>query len=129
MNRAVTFRGKRDNGKWVKGFYAKLGGYHFIFSGRFLHRYGTPERWEVAPATVGQFSDEVDKKANKICEGDRLAMFVNDARLPGYEEVQFMYGSFWLRHRHMPLYEWLLRDGHDAEIIGNIHDNPELLTT
>lgn len=35
MTREILFRGKRDNGEWVEGYYASIGEYHYpeLFDG------------------------------------------------------------------------------------------------
>lgn len=81
--------------------------------------------YHVDPATVGQFTSLYDKSHNEIYEGDILAVQGIDEKL----EVRFVRGVFaFLWNGDLdnecptgsPTHEW-------AEIIGNIHDNPELL--
>jgi uncharacterized phage protein (TIGR01671 family) len=136
--REILFRGKRkDNGEWVEG-----GIYHnsedeivFIIKDTGL---GYHEFIEVIPETVGQFTglyDKCDKNGTKIFEGDIITQNWYDYTEPSDDsigEVVFCkydcsfsvldvekYGIVPLGKCHA--YHW------EAEVIGNIHDNPELL--
>lgn len=81
--------------------------------------------YRVDPATVGQFTSLYDKNHNEIYEGDILAAQGIDEKL----EVRFVRGVFaFLWNGDLdnefptgsPTHEW-------AEVVGNIHDNFELL--
>ena len=142
--REFLFRGKRlDNGEWVQGFYyqAKL-----CRSDKELCHYITTPHPEcdgqpsdhimVRPETVGEFTELIDKSGKKVFEGDII--WFEDESPSNYEyhdstemrcgEIIFADGQFFLTNRIAVEMEDLIYDGLiEGEIIGNIHDNPELL--
>ena len=74
---------------------------------------------EVDPETVGQFTGLLDKNGKKIFEGDIIeegVVYFDDEYLGFFVKGDFVEGE------HKPLYDIPL-----PEIIGNVHDNPELL--
>lgn len=124
--RDIWFRGQRFDGVWVEGyFFAKpILEKYFIICGE--------NQWMVKPETVGQYTDMRDKNGNKIFEGDivildedvKKAFNVDDG------EVRYGWGGFYIKEfsslnslNVLASYVCLLR----GEVIGNIHDNPELL--
>lgn len=119
--REYLFRGKRkDNGEWVEGYlYITHNGVYEIGC------YNTQmniERWtfEVDPATVGQFTGLMDKNGKRIFEGDIVRdVDTGNIRTVEYHRNRFVFVSL-LRHFFDVIYE------EDWEVIGNIHDNPEL---
>ena len=121
--REILFRGKRiSNSKWVEGF---MYSQHFPLEFRddfYIRCYDTD--YLVLPETVGQFTGLTDKNGMKIFEGDILtienegvyaAIKYNESNAAFYgedEDHEDYLGEAW---------------GTDVVIIGNIHDNPELL--
>ena len=121
--REIIFRGKRlDNGEWVEGNYWEFCGDHNILVP------GNCIGLRVDPSTVGQYTGLKDKNGKKIFEGDivrcgtgricKVTFFISPGFI-GFDLVPV--GGF----DAPPPKEWLLFA--DTEIIGNIHDNPELL--
>lgn len=122
--REFIFRGKRiDNGEWVEGFlYITHNGEYEI--GRY-DPYVNIERitFVVAPATVGQYTGLTDKNGKRIYEGDIVAN-------AWYRGV-VSYGEFNCSCCD-GVFGWSfgnadIRNYDRYEVIGNIHDNPELL--
>jgi uncharacterized phage protein (TIGR01671 family) len=126
--REILFRGKRaDNGQLVYGFYAQeLQGQHYILAdeGDF---YDGPmlTMVEIIPETVGQYTGLKDKNGVKIFEGDILrGSMVN--LIVAYEGAGFI--SYWMDHDYGYGTEKMWRNlVEGGEVIGNIHDNPELM--
>jgi len=117
MNREILFRGKRDgDGEWVMGDRAGYSDYVMIWD---LIDKGVG--YLVDHTTVGQFTGLCDKNGVKIFEGDVV--------FAGYGE--YYQGT----HEHsttiiidMADYEALnaLCNANVVEVIGNVHDTPEL---
>ena len=132
--REILFRGKRiDNGEWVEGDYRgeKVGGY---LTAAFVIEPLTSGVWErhrVDPSTVGQYTGLTDKNGKKIFEGD-IIKIPDDYDEFGHNageiyEVYFCCGGFRLKPKYSQARGYWLEDDRTVEVIGNIHDNPELL--
>lgn len=143
--REILFRGKRiDNGEWVEGhlIWCEDGRARIIPSHTDIFCYEMDESiiqtvaHGVIPETVGQYTGLTDKNGNKIFEGDivRLKRFGNiecgkivfNTNTDGFEfwhEVTVgAYGEKAMRKENLCAFTVSV-----VEIIGNIHDNPELL--
>ena len=71
--------------------------------------------------TIGQYTGEDDKNGRKIFEGDIVQ--VNDKYV---DSVVFSNGCFCM-DRQIMMFEFTYQYFDKIEVIGNIHDNPELL--
>lgn len=119
------WRGKRvDNGEWVEGYLIKMWG-------QFCLQNKEDENLvvEVDPSTLGECTGLRDKNGKLIFEGD----IVNCSSGCPHEVIYVKeYGGTYLGG--MPaFYLSGLREGYawtgSEELIGNIHDTPELLKT
>lgn len=117
----ILFRGKRvDNGEWVYGNYAWIDDpckQYFIFQNK-------PLEHEVIPETVGQYTGLNGKNGRKIFEGDIL-------KLKDYHHERIVYvfwgnSGSWFYGGDGFSDEYIFNSS-EKEIIGNVHDNPELL--
>ena len=124
--REVIFRGKRtDNGKWECGDLLSPNEFnaipHIVYID-YLNEYGdigeisTP----VIPETVGQYTGLTDKNGVRIFEGD-IIRFEDDIGYVIYngDDARFLVDS--------PNMYISMDYSNEFEVIGNIHDNPELL--
>lgn len=85
---------------------------------------------EVDPATVGQYTGLTDKNGKRIFEGDVIECWSEGVKARG--TVQQNRGGLWIIYpAWQKIIMWGLcpnEDGStDVEIIGTVHDNPELL--
>ena len=124
MQREILFSGKRvDTGEWVEG--SLIG--NDVIVGKiveFEEDYFCTEFWyKVDPETVGQFTGMTDKKGKKLFEGDVYSMGdKNILYVVIFDKSQFIGKQ--VGNRSLAGLEYWKSD---IEIIGNIHDNPELL--
>lgn len=134
--RTIKFRGRRcDNGVWVYGYYARLSNefkeWHCIMTEKDAsenyikdcngyNMLYTP----VDHNTVGQFTGLYDKNGKEIYEGDIVK------RTDGYSYiVKYEFGSFYTRligGDKEDVYRLALFNNKTV-IVGNIHDNPDLM--
>lgn len=127
--RDIRFRGKRiDNGEWVYGDICHHDGVvsyigqHPADGAMVVH--------DLDPATIGQFTGLLDKNGKGIYEGDvvRAVALSNDHHQRGAamkSTIEYWMGNACLAITHVPLFPFIV--DHEFEVIGNVHDNPELL--
>ena len=135
--REILFRGKMDNGEWVYGSFCmdaleQFNGLCGVDG--FIRLYdkgkGKMQTYEVDRETVGQYTGLMDKNGKRIFEGDIVHCL---ARMDEANcVVIFEEGEFRLvPEKNCTTY--VTGGGYHAlrcfvkEVIGNVHDNPELL--
>lgn len=137
MKREIKFRGKNLRGEVVYGDLLRNRGEVFIAPDGVANPLATADDSQVIPETVGQLTALKDKNGADIYEGDILQMWLEDSVEPEGRLLHQMYVIFtpekgfvlWGERMTMedaePLHEML--QWKECEIIGNIHDNPELM--
>lgn len=135
MEREIWFRGKRmDNGEWVYGIPATFinvsGAPYTAIIPIYSFANDLAGLKEVDPATVGQYTGLTDKNGVKVFRGDIVRTVYDGVEnvfvvVWDNDELDFKatngrgnYGSGGFQY--LPCCE-------EVEVIGNIHDNPELL--
>ena len=131
--REILFRGKRlDNGEWVYGLLCRVGDTYAN-----IRRMDTEVLYSVLTNTIGQFTGLTDKNGKKIFEGDILTIvhkyqspfdddtneytdITTDVVFFDDEGLCFSYGE-------SPFLCVADNVTAEYEVIGNIHDNPEML--
>ena len=140
--REILFRAKKKDTKWwVEGYYAiesnhacfasELKRTHFIFKDEFMDwGIGGLVEYEVIPETVGQYTGLTDKNGKKIFEDDIVKVTDDNGEMNvcscGIGYVLFYDGVWYIADEvNDGLYD--VSKIYYIEVIGNIHDNPELL--
>lgn len=148
---------RADNGEWVEGYLVNaryyldnspitimipsFSPYSDTFEPTLYPNSEVGEWEEVVPKTVGQYTGLTDKNGKKIFEGDIVKTHYANAQKSDFiETVVFHNGKFCGFYENNGCKQWTtLYDGvphlaidksvymDSVEVIGNIHDNPELL--
>ena len=135
--REILFRGKRaDDNEWVFG--------DLEHNGNHIPKF--VDGYTIAPSTVGQFTGLTDKNGKKIFEGDIIKS--DNGKQSAVSVVKFgeNYPKMFYRmldmsspgRKHLPAIgfyaesvdkgeEMILFQSPCVTVIGNVHDNPELL--
>ena len=132
--REILFRGKRvDNGEWIQGDIVQFPVHGVV---RIVEQEPSYKDAEVDSDTVGQYTGLTDKNGRKIFEGDIIHLEYSQVFFGGVyfgeytAEVSYKEGCFITDginnggEIETPLSGF---NNDEVEIIGNIHDNPELL--
>ena len=125
MNREIKFRGRNDRHGWLTGHYFVNRGVHFIAEDGIANPLNTWEDYSVDPETVGQYTGLKDRNGKDVWEGDLLRTPEGDIMVAEWRDAQIMTRCV---RPHNPRYKNSLTFAYPVSVvIGNIHDNPELL--
>lgn len=127
--RTIKFRGRRlDNGQWIYGYLTLISGNTAYIRNIEVKRLNVKM---VDVNTIGQFTGLYDKNGREIYEGD-IILYGSTIQ----NEVVFRHGAFGYLFYGGEFISYAGNTnftfnplGHSKEhkVIGNIHDNPELL--
>lgn len=147
LKRTVLFRGKRvDNGEWVCGYpFPGIGQFDsekwFVTEIQGRGNASCSNTYRVDPSTVCQFTGLTDRNGVKIFEGDvvRMHYFFENyhlVTLGAFEDESEIICKLsitplgvYFESANMTgyLFDYLEDPEEELEVIGNAHDNPELL--
>ena len=124
--RGILFRGKNSQGEWEYGVPVFTGLNNELAFMKQMHSYDH----QVIPETVGQFTGLTDKNGTKIFEGDIVneRPTFNTLGFRGFVQWDDTTATYRLIFPENPNYYASLGSySRSYTVIGNIHDNPELL--
>ena len=147
--REILFRGKDpETGTWYEGFYMALSDTTYCFRGDYdAHPDNTKHyivfdrmtdwglsnqhlRADADPSTVGQYTGLKDKNGKRIFEGDivKTSDITHEGviQIPGKSFEIAMRKGCWVMVAWED-WDFLETNRECIQVIGNIHDNPELL--
>ena len=120
------WRGKStDNGEWTEGYYVCISNcHHYIYSGKFIcganEMIHHPEMFYIDSSTLGECTGLADKNGILIFEGDIVEHNGKRFVIKYLEKYMRFVAT-------KPNTVFAVFDYKQSEIIGNIHDNPELM--
>lgn len=144
MNREIKFRGlNKKYNQWLYGYFFKYP------NGRTVIYESDSSCWEVHSSSVGQYTGLKDSTGKEIYEGDILRLTIPDGSIRHFvvewatedrklmplsrfehdgNDIRISGWCFnWNGHRLYPTVIDGIPDNEVMTIVGNIHENPELL--
>lgn len=129
MDREIKFRGKRtDNNEWMTDMYS------IIQDADGIWLCDASECETVLGQTVGQFTGFHDMNRREIYEDDILKVYIG-AGMYELRKVYWCNGSYWTKcvksygfyGKESQMLSYYFTNEIKVKVIGNIHDNPELI--
>ena len=125
MNRVIKFRGKRKDGSWIYGM--PTYDFEHIFNSEQLD---SPDNYEIIPETIGEFTGLYAQNGKEIYEGDIFGGIWGESYIAYCDKCK----QFQLFNPCKCCFacdgdvHWYdIANDENLEIIGNVHDNKELL--
>lgn len=134
--RKIKFRGIRvDNGKMIYGDLSAR------FGDIYIYPIGSRSAYKVKPETLGQYTGLTDKDGTEIYEGD-MYVSVASQLLGARQDAKPTHTVYWNEYRAAFWETFILNGGsqlysplpskdgmreYNIKVVGNIHDNPELI--
>lgn len=118
--REILFRGKDIRWAWHIGLLANIGNAWYI-----SNKAGVATAFEVVPQTVGQYTGLTDKNGKKIFEDDIIIYNGTSKHEVIWDGYEWNLGGFYNSFMDDPTSAFS-EGTSKMEIVGNIHDNPEL---
>ena len=139
--REILFHGKRaDNGEWVEGDVLQTRYHSGHIEYQIMPQTPVSSAYPVLPETIGQYTSLTDKNGVRIFEGDIVRLIDEHNEIEWTAVVVFgnpnsEYNWGWQLkaigefdgNKDILLWVDMEESGAYCEIIGNIHDDPELL--
>lgn len=129
MKREIRFRGKdlENENSWRYGSLIVYPNGNCVIVE--FDKDGNELSYDVDSETVGQFTGLYDKDGKEIYEGDIILEKLKGKRKDGYPyEIVFEDFQWFGKNKYGGRTSLsLLNDFHEIKVIGNVHDNPELL--
>lgn len=140
--RIIKFRGKHIvTGEWLYGSHFDDGGEQYILPNNILDIDEYEDKYEVDPATVGQYIGRKDCDGKPIYEGD---IFTVNGRYPKLVRYIDEWHSFCVANLdtltnpctsrwddvckyQQPAPNWWNDFNREIKVIGNMYDNPEMI--
>lgn len=127
--RNIKFRGKcNGTGEWVYGDLVRnVEGAYAIIPPYQMNMHNTCSDYEVDPDTIGQFTGLHDKNRKEIYEGDVIIQQAYSGKKPML--VRFEHGAFVTgEHSGSSTATRPMLIQKRCEVLGNIYDNPGLIS-
>lgn len=125
--RNILFRAKKENKKWIYGYYYKIRNNVYILRGGIGRK---PRIIKILQNTLGQYTGCKDIRGKKIYEGDIVitnefgSVIGNHFDFSGFDTFIVMYDNgFCLQNGER---KYSLENNISLEVHDNIHDNPKL---